>query len=207
MPLGILISSFLTICLGFFFSVNLHNILKGHKRNSQEEPYAEVEGPSGFIVSTAALGTPLYFIEVCFYVFVMLSNIVSSPEVLPLSIQLPSLAFIQILGLAMTGMGYSLFIWSVIARGRYATSWEMRGNHRLVTWGPYRYVRHPSYFGYFLMFLGFITLWPNIVTLIPLAAIPGYIKVTVQEEKLLEQRFGDEYREYQRRTGRFIPKF
>jgi protein-S-isoprenylcysteine O-methyltransferase Ste14 len=57
------------------------------------------------------------------------------------------------------------------------------------------------------MFLGFITLWPNIVTLIPLAAIPGYIKVTVQEEKLLEQRFGDEYREYQRRTGRFIPKF
>jgi protein-S-isoprenylcysteine O-methyltransferase Ste14 len=57
------------------------------------------------------------------------------------------------------------------------------------------------------MFLGFISLWPNIVTLIPLAAIPGYIKVTVQEEKLLEQRFGDEYREYQRRTGRFIPKF
>lgn len=207
MPLEVLISSFLTICLGCFFSVNLLNILKAHRHNGQEEPYAEVEGPSGFIVSTVALGTLLYFIEVCFYVSVTFSSIVSSPEVLPLSIQLPSLAFMQILGLAMTGMGYSLFIWSVIARGRYATSWEMRGNHRLVTWGPYRYVRHPSYFGYFLMFLGFITLWPNIVTLIPLAAIPGYIKVTVQEEKLLEQRFGDEYREYQRRTGRFIPKF
>src|SRR4030042_1122460 len=207
MPLGILITSFLTICLGCFFSVNLHNILKGHKHDGQEEPYAEVEGPSGFIVSTAALGTQLYFIEVCFYVSVTFSSIVSSPEVLPLSIQLPSLAFIQILGLAMTGMGYSLFIWSVIARGRYATSWEMRGGHKLVTWGPYRYVRHPSYLGYFLMFLGFILLWPNIITLIPLAAIPGYTRVTFQEEKLLEQRFGDEYREYQRRTGRFVPKF
>lgn len=207
MPLEVLITSFLTICLGCFFSVNLLNILKAHRHNGQEEPYAEVEDPSGFIVSIAALGTLLYFVEVCFYVFVILSSIVSSPEVLPLSIQLPFLIYVQVLGLAMTGMGYSLLIWSVIARERYATSWKMRGNHRLVTWGPYRYVRHPSYFGYFLMFLGFITLWPNIVTLMPLAAIPGYIKVTVQEEKLLEQRFGDEYREYQRRTGRFIPKF
>ena len=181
MPLEVLITSFLTICLGCFFSVNLLNILKAHRHNGQEEPYARVEDPSGFIVSIAALGTLLYFVEVCFYVFVMLSNIVSSPEVLPLSIQLPFLIYVQVLGLAMTGIGYSLFIWSVIARGRYATSWEMRGNHRLVTWGPYRYVRHPSYFGYFLMFLGFITLWPNIVTLIPLAAIPGYIKVTVQK--------------------------
>ena len=208
MPLEVLIASFLTVCLGCFFSENLHNILRVHKHNGQEEPYAEVGGPSGLIVSIAALGTLLYFIEACFYISATFSSIIiSSPNVLPLSAQLPFLVYVQALGLAMTGTGYSLFVWSVIARGRYATSWEMRVNHKLVTWGPYRYMRHPSYLGYFLMFLGFIALWPNLITLIPLAAILGYIKATVQEEKLLEQRFGDEYREYKKRTGRFIPKF
>jgi len=207
MPLETLIASFLTICLGCFFSVNLHNILRVHNHSGQEEPYAEIESPSSLIVSIAALGTMLYFIEVCFYISVTFSSIVSSPNVLPLSAQLPFLVYVQVLGLAMTGTGYSLFIWSVIARGKYATSWEMRVSHKLVTWGPYRYVRHPSYLGYSLMFFGFIALWPNLITFIPLAAILGYAKVTVQEEKLLEQRFGNEYIEYQRRTGRFIPKF
>lgn len=202
-----LIASFLTICLACFCSVNLHNILITHKRREKGESYAEIEGPSGFIVSTAALGTLLYFLGVCLYVFVTFSSVVPSPNGLPLTIQLPFTVYLQVLGLATIGVGYSLFIWSVIARGRYASSWEMRANHKLVTWGPYRYVRHPSYLGYFLMFLGFLALWPSLFTLMPLVAIPGYVKVTAREERLLEQRFGNEYKEYQRRTGRFFPKF
>jgi len=57
------------------------------------------------------------------------------------------------------------------------------------------------------MFIGLFIIWPSIVTLVPLAAVPGYILVTYQEEKLLEKRFGQEYVEYQKRTGRFLPKF
>jgi len=112
----------------------------------------------------------------------------------------------QIVGLVLTGAGYFLFIWSVIARARYAVSWAMTENHRLVTWGPYRYVRHLSYLGYFLMFLGLFFTWPNFLTLFPLIAIPGYVRVTVEEERFLLLRFGDQFLEYQRRTGRFIPK-
>jgi protein-S-isoprenylcysteine O-methyltransferase Ste14 len=116
------------------------------------------------------------------------------------------MVYIQILGLLLTFFGYFLFVWSVVSRGRYAVSWGMSENHKLVTWGPYRYVRHPSYLGYFLMFLGFFLYWTNMFTLIPLVAIPGYYWVTFDEERLLTQRFGDEYAEYQKKTGRFIPK-
>lgn len=56
------------------------------------------------------------------------------------------------------------------------------------------------------MFFGLFFLWSNLFTLIPLIAIPGYFLVTVEEERLLKQRFGEEYVNYQRKTGRFIPR-
>lgn len=197
----------LLACLGCFFSVNLHNIVKHHKHNNKEKPHAEVEHPSGILLTAAALGTIIYFVESLLHPLLVLTDHLSLLDAVSLHFQESFTLFTQGLGLTLTTIGYLLFMWSVIARGRYATSWEMRKSHRLVTWGPYHYVRHPSYFAYFLMFMGFFIIWPNPLTLIPLVAIPGYFKVTVQEEKLLEQRFGDEYEEYQKKTGRFIPKF
>jgi len=46
----------LLVCLGFFFSANLHNILVVHKRKGGVKSYAEVERPSEFCVSLAAAG-------------------------------------------------------------------------------------------------------------------------------------------------------
>ena len=113
----------------------------------------------------------------------------------------------QIPGLILTAFGYGLFIWSVVARGKYAVSWEMPENQRLVTWGPHRHVRHASYLGYFLMFLGLFLSWPNFLMILSLVAIPGYYRLTLDEEEFLVQRFGDEYVEYQKKAGRFIPRF
>ncbi len=95
----------------------------------------------------------------------------------------------------------------MFARGQCATSWEMGENHKLVTWGPYRYIRHPAYLAYFLIFVGFFAMWPNLVTLVPMIAIRGYVKVAQQEEKLMEQRFTEKYVEYKRKTGQFFPRF
>ncbi|MDH7477359.1 MAG: isoprenylcysteine carboxylmethyltransferase family protein [Candidatus Bathyarchaeota archaeon] len=166
--------------------------------------YEKVEKPSDFSVSLAAVGTFTYFIEVFAYMFLtftgqifVLNNIL---------FKFSSNFYMQILGVILTLVGYFLFIWSVIVRDKYAVSWEMPENHKLITWGPYCYVRHPSYVGYFLMFFGLFFLWPNVFTIFPLMAIPGYVQVTYTEEKLLVQRFVGEYLEYQKKTGRFIPK-
>lgn len=200
------VASFLAVCLACFFSVNLHNVLRTHKHNDNMKPYVEIERPSGFAVGLAALGTFAYFAETLLYPFLVFFNLFSLPDSFPLRIQLSFILHMQFAGIILTAIGYFLFIWSVITRGKYSVSWEMRDNHRLVTWGPYHYVRHPSYLAYFLMFIGLFTLLPSVLTLIPLAAIPGYYRVTLQEEKLLAKRFGNEYAEYQRKTGRFIPR-
>jgi len=201
------VAVFLLVCLACFFSVNLHNILRVHKRTSQEKVYAEVERSSGFVVGVAAAGTMVYFFEVLLYLFLVFSGLISVLSDFPIRFQFVFAFPLQLTGLVFTVVGYIVFIWSVIARGRYAVSWEMPESHKLVTWGPYRYVRHPSYLGYFFMFFGLFFVWPNFFTLLPMAAIPGYYRITFEEEKLLTRRFGDEYVEYQKKTGRFIPKF
>jgi protein-S-isoprenylcysteine O-methyltransferase Ste14 len=155
----------------------------------------------------AALGTLVYFLEVFAYLLLVFTGLTSLLYTAPFSFELPLTPYTQVSGLILTIAGYFLFIWSVISRGQYATSWSMPENQKLVTSGPYKYVRHPSYLGYFLMFFGLLLIWINLLTLFPLSAIPGYSSVASKEEKLLVQRFGDEYLNYQKKTGRFIPRF
>jgi protein-S-isoprenylcysteine O-methyltransferase Ste14 len=201
------IAGFMVSCLGCFFSVNLHNILRVHKRAERAQSRAEVDRPSGIAVSIAAAGTFIYFVDALTYPFLVFTDLFSLVDNFPVYVEHNFVLYLQIPGLVLTGVGYSLFIWSVVARGRYAVSWEMPNSHKLVTWGPYHYVRHPSYLAYFLMFFGLFAVWPKLFNLIPLAAIYGYFRVTAQEEKLLTLRFGNDYVEYQKKTGRFIPRF
>jgi len=193
-------------CLAFFVSVNLYNILVTHKRGGTVKSYAEVEHPSSPKVALAAIGTFAYFLEVSAYLFLVFTGRSHLLYIPPFYFQLPFPICIQVLGFAFTLFGYYISLWSVIVRGKYAVSWKMPENHKLVTCGPYRYVRHPSYLGYFSMFFGLLFLWSNLFTLIPLLAIPGYYSVALEEEKLLIRRFGTEYLEYQKNTGKFIPK-
>jgi len=206
MPIETVIAAFLLTCLACFVSFNLYNILIVHKRKGDEKAYAEVERPSSFAVNLAAVGTIVYFLEALLYLFLVFTGFLFVLYTFPLYIQLPFVFYTQILGLVFTFSGYFLFIWSVAARGIYSVSWEMPEKQKLVTWGPYRYVRHPSYLGYFLMFFGLFFLWSNLLTLFPITAVPGYYCVTIEEERLLTQRFGDEYLKYQKKTGRFIPR-
>lgn len=77
---------------------------------------------------------------------------------------------------------------------------------RLVTWGIYRYIRHPQYTGLLLLTLGQMIQWPTI-----LAAVlwPGlvvlYVRLSLKEEKIMRKIHGRHYDEYSRYTGRFLP--
>jgi len=194
----------LLVCFVCFASVNLHNILVTHKRKEGVKSVAEVEHPAGFVVSVAALGTGVYFVEAFLFQLLVFSGYGFVLWSFPL--QLPSSVYLQFIGVVLTLTGYFVFIWSVRARGRYSVSWAMPEDQKLVTWGPYHYVRNPSYLGYFLMFLGLFLVWSNVFTVFPFLAIPGYYRVAVEEEGLLEKRFGEAYVEYRKKTGRFIPK-
>lgn len=201
------VAAYLIVWLMLFFSVNLRSILRFRRMKSGDKTNGETKRPFSLSVGLAALGTFVYFAAAFLFSFAVLAG--QEPVVTGLSLgyELPFMIYVQVLGLGLTVLGYVTFMWSVIARGKYAVSWDMPENQKLVTWGPYRYVRHPSYLGYFLMFIGLFCLWPNLFTFFPWLAIPGYYQITFDEEKLLTQRFGKEYTEYQEVTGRLVPKF
>jgi protein-S-isoprenylcysteine O-methyltransferase Ste14 len=78
---------------------------------------------------------------------------------------------------------------------------------RLVTTGPYRFVRHPVYLGMFVTALGlavaFRSLWGMLITLF--AFVPAGLCRAKLEEKALAQRFGQEWDEYARGSYFLLP--
>ena len=197
------VSVYLSLWLAAFFLVNVRNVVEGRRLRAGKVTYAEVERSLGLDVMVAALGTVLFFLEAALYAF---SGLLDLPFFESTFLTGGLGSTVQICGLASMGLGFSLFIWSVLERGQYSVSWGMAEDHRLITTGPYALVRHPSYLGYFLMFIGFLFTAQSIVALAPLASIPGYVSVVREEEEMLLMRFGDDYVEYAERTGRFIPK-
>ena len=99
------------------------------------------------------------------------------------------------------------WLFSSIGSGITATS-ATRREHRLVTSGPYRWVRHPLYTVGSSLFLSFGLMADS--WFIALLGVLAFIAVAIRtpkEEANLIAKFGDEYREYMKRTGRFLPKF
>jgi protein-S-isoprenylcysteine O-methyltransferase Ste14 len=97
----------------------------------------------------------------------------------------------------LIGILLLIFGWSKIYRAR----------GQLVTTGIYGYVRHPQYLGFLLLTLGMNVLWIAISTVLlwPILAIL-YYRLAKEEDKELEERFGEEYRKYKRMVPMLIPR-
>ena len=116
--------------------------------------------------------------------------------------------------LRWTGVGSiviasGLTIWTLRCLGKNLTDTVVtRQQHTLVIHGPYRWVRHPFYDSAALLVVaGSLTtanwfLFVNGIVVFCLLIIR-----TRTEEENLVARFGDSYRAYRKRTGRFLPKF
>jgi protein-S-isoprenylcysteine O-methyltransferase Ste14 len=192
-------------CLFLFIVINLDNLLRYHASRLAGSSKPEIEKRIAAPLRLAGVGTVAFFLESFLYALLGYSE---NMFLLLNSFDFGNtrMSLLEPVGCFVMVLGYAIFIWSVLVRGRYATSWQMPVDQRLVDWGPYRYVRHPSYLGYFLMFGGFLLTWHNILTVIPLVAIPGYVLITLREEEMLVARFGERYVQYQKHVGRFLPK-
>lgn len=111
------------------------------------------------------------------------------------------------------GVGFGIFcvfgiywLFSSIGSGITPVS-ATRKEHKLVTNGIYRWIRHPLYTIGSSLFISFGMMADNwfIALLGVLAFIVMAIRTPKEEANLIE-KFGDEYREYMKRTGRFLPK-
>jgi protein-S-isoprenylcysteine O-methyltransferase Ste14 len=80
-------------------------------------------------------------------------------------------------------------------------------DHRVVEAGPYRLLRHPSYTGALLAFLGLgicLDNWASLALLTLPTSVVFLWRMRIEEDALLET-FGERYRDYMRRTRRLIP--
>jgi protein-S-isoprenylcysteine O-methyltransferase Ste14 len=109
------------------------------------------------------------------------------------------------LGLASLG----LWTWTHVALGTlWSAQLQLRTHHRLVTSGPYLRIRHPMYTAVlaWATSLGLVLAnWVPIIVAVGGAVI--FVMRVPREEQMMLERFGDEYREYMKRTGRFLPKW
>lgn len=110
-------------------------------------------------------------------------------------------------GLGCVVMGAGLRVAATFQLGPlFSTFVTVQNNHHLISTGLYRWVRHPIYTGSLMAVAGiFLVFRSQLIWL----GLPLYCAGTVwrirDEERLLLDAFGDEYRTYQERTWRLLP--
>jgi protein-S-isoprenylcysteine O-methyltransferase Ste14 len=120
----------------------------------------------------------------------------------------PLPAWVRWVGAVIMVACVPLIYWVFSSLGKNVTpTVTIRREHSLVTHGPYRWVRHPLYTVGFLAFAGLSLLAANwFIAAVLIFGWPVLVMRTPIEERRLIERFGDEYREYMLRTGRYLPK-
>ena len=123
------------------------------------------------------------------------------------SFAFPAPRWLRWAGLALGVASVGLFAWTHATLGRlWSTCLQLRAEHRLITAGPYARIRHPMYTAIigWMASLGLVAgSWAPLV-FAALAAMNFMLRIP-PEERMMLQRFGDEYRAYMKRTGRLLP--
>ncbi len=110
-------------------------------------------------------------------------------------------------GFALGVISILFWTWTQITLGReWSPQLRLRQAHHLITSGPYARIRHPMYTGILGFGVGLALVSANwvFVALVFLVIVGLALRIP-QEEKMLLAEFGDEYRIYMRRTGRWFP--
>ena len=110
--------------------------------------------------------------------------------------------------IALLWAGIALRWWSFRTLGRYFTFQVMTSQDQpVITGGPYRFVRHPSYTGLLLILAGIGLSYGNWLSLAALTFVPllGFINRIRVEEAALSSTLGDSYTSYARGRKRLVP--
>jgi protein-S-isoprenylcysteine O-methyltransferase Ste14 len=120
----------------------------------------------------------------------------------------PAADAFAVAGIIVIWLGLAVRVWAVLTLGgSFSTFVQVDAGQAVVTRGPYRWVRHPSYAGLLMIALGFGLGLANWLSLAVCAIGPalGLLPRIAVEESELTRVLGEQYRNYQRATHRLVP--
>lgn len=152
-------------------------------------------------ILTLILISPIYIFDIDGQILV---DIFTFPaDIIPQPYNLIGIVFFPIGMLLVIWANYALLhIGKIGLRDRE----PMQRPSNLVLVGPYRFTRNPIYFGCLLMILGLVIVWSSVVIaflLVVVYIIFRYVFIK-REEIILEEEFGEEYRDFKKRVRRWI---
>ena len=114
----------------------------------------------------------------------------------------------DVAGVVLFAAGLIFRWWAIVTLGRFFTvDVTIEKDHELVERGPFRLVRHPSYTGVLLAFVGWAFTLRNwgaiLVVLVPIFV--AFVRRMNVEEEALQRALGDKYAAYKGRTKRLVP--
>lgn len=163
------------------------------------------------ILYDPARETKLFFIVRVIWVYAIIGSIclyIIFPESLRWG-ELNLNNTMRVVGIIVGIVSDLLILWILASLGKnISAALKIRDNHRLVTEGPYRYVRHPLYSAGIPLFFSISLISSNwFLGLIGIGFQLFIMLVrTPLEEKMLIDYFGDEYRSYMKKTGAHFPR-
>ncbi len=105
-------------------------------------------------------------------------------------------------------VGQTIRVIAIRALGRFFTiTVRLHPEHNLIRDGVYKRVRHPAYLGLFIGMAGCVTLFASVIgyALLCFFALPAMLYRIRIEERVMIEKFGDEYRDYRRQAKRLVP--
>lgn len=122
--------------------------------------------------------------------------------------RIPLTPWLRLIGALLAVLALIWFIWIHRSLGNnLSVRLRIKDSQKLVTDGPYRWIRHPMYSAFYLLHFAVFFLTANwFIGVTWLAGLSVIILLRVKrEESMLLSKFGNEYVSYIERTGRFIP--
>jgi protein-S-isoprenylcysteine O-methyltransferase Ste14 len=177
-----------------FFGVRIRYRVESVRRTPEKRHQAGDKAYGLLIV--AVLG---YIVSIVLYMLAI-------PWISWLQIVVPS--WLRWLGVVGAISSVLLVAWIHRTLGRqYSAELAIQKDHALVTSGPYGRIRHPMYTGLNMFSFSLALTTSNLLVLFfAVLVIVPFPWIARNEEKMLLETFGEEYREYMRRTGRFFPR-
>lgn len=118
---------------------------------------------------------------------------------------------LDVLGLAIYLIGLLFTLWARQTLARFwgistSTNVKLLDDHQLIQTGPYAFVRHPMYFGWWVAMLGLTMIYPVwAVFLLFLFSLISFVGRAHREETALAERFGNAWTGYKKKTKFIIP--